>query len=119
MNGGIRFAGPWAALSQVEQRRMAKDDAHPLPYRVYFAALGRANRVGHAEFSEGELRHLLRRADGPPRSVGAISNAIADAKGKGLIHRDSGARCLVLPSHHFQKAGKGSGTCDVHGIRWA
>ncbi|MCZ2811258.1 hypothetical protein O2W15_07380 [Modestobacter sp. VKM Ac-2979] len=118
MTGGIRFAGAWGGLSQVEQRRMAKDDAHPLPYRVYFAALGRANRVGHAEFSEGELRHLLRRADGTPRSEGVISNAIAEAKRKGLIHRDSGARCLVLSSQHFQKAGSGSSTCDVHGIRW-
>lgn len=119
MTGGIRFVGPWAGISQVEQRRMAKDDAHPLPYRLYFAALGRANRVGHAEFAEGELRHLLCRNDGTLRSESSISNAIREAKGRGLVHRDSGARCLVLPSHHFQKAGQGSGTCDVHGIRWA
>ncbi len=98
---------------------MAKDDAHPLTYRVYFAAMGRANRIGHAEFAEGELRHLLRRPDGTLRSESSISNAIREAKGKRLIHPDSGARCLVLPSHHFQKAGKGSAVCDAHGIRWA
>jgi hypothetical protein len=98
---------------------MAKDNAHPLLYRVYFAAMGRANRIGHAEFAEGELRHLLRSIDGTPRSEQSISNVIREAKVRGLIHRDSGARCLVLPSHHFQKAGLGSGTCDVHGIRWA
>lgn len=98
---------------------MAKDDAHPLPYRVYFAAMGRANRIGHAEFAEGELRQLLRRQDGTLRSESSVSNAIREAKGRGLVHRDSSARCLVLPPHHFQKAGKGSAICDVHGIRWA
>jgi hypothetical protein len=119
VTGGIRFGTPWGGISQTEQRRMAKDDVHPLPYRIYFAALGRANRIGHAEFSEGELRHILCRSDGTPRSESSVSNALRDAKARGLVHRDSGARCLVLPSHHFQKAGLGSGSCDVHGIRWS
>jgi hypothetical protein len=98
---------------------MAKDPTHPLQYRVYFAALGWANRIGHAEFGEGALSRILSGEDNKPLAAQSVSNAIARAKKKGLVTDESGTRCLVLGSWRFQKAGLGSASCRTHGLRVA
>lgn len=118
---GISFGQgvPWGAISQTEHRRMAKDATHPLHYRVYFAALGWANRLGHAQFGEGALGRILSDKSGNPLSASSVSNAIDRAKQKGLVTAESGTRCLALGSWQFQKAGIGSGSCVTHGLRTA
>jgi hypothetical protein len=118
---GINFGSgvPWGAISQTEHRRMARDSTHPLYYRVYFAALGWAYRLGHAEFGEGALGRILSGKDGKPLSAPGVSNAIDRAKKKGLITSESGTRCLVLGGWQFQKAGLGSGSCRTHALRTA
>jgi hypothetical protein len=98
---------------------MAKDGEHPLHYRVYFAALGWANRLGHAQFGEGALGRILSNEDGEPLPAPSVSNAIDRAKKKGLVTPDSGTRCLVLGAWRFQKAGLGSANCLTHGLRTA
>jgi hypothetical protein len=106
---------PWGAVSQAEHRRMAKDQRHPLAYRVYFAALGFANRLGHAEFGERQLAAILAKG-GRPLSRQSVRDAVDRAKGVGLVHPDSGSRCLVLGAWQFQKDGQGSRSCAWHGV---
>ncbi len=96
---------------------MAQDNRHQLAYRVYFAALGWANRIGHAQFGEGALGRILSDESGNPLAAPSVSNAIDRAKKRGLIGSESGTRCLVLGSWQFQKAGLGSGSCLTHGLR--
>jgi hypothetical protein len=107
----------WGAVSQTEYQRLAKDHRHPLAYRVHFAALGWANRIGHAEFVAGDLASLLAVREGVPLGASSVSRAIAKARSLDLVGRDSGVRCLTLPPHHFQKAARGTNSCRTHGIR--
>lgn len=109
---------PWVATSQLDCRRMAKDKNadRPLWLRVYFAAVGWTNRIGHAPFAERELAKVLGVAD-TKYEAQSVQKAIRAAKRHGLIHADSGARCLVLPRAHCQKEGLGSGSCQFHGAR--
>ena len=97
---------PWGGVSQREYRRMAQEPWHPLAYRVHFAALGWADRQGHAAFGPGKLAALLGK-EGKPLSDQSTTNAVNRAKRWGLVSPRSGAACLVLPSHLFQK-GKGA-----------
>ena len=116
---GIGFGpgAPWAAVSQFDCRRKAKTDATgPLWLRVYFAAVGWTNRVGHAEFAKGALADVLG-VSGKPHAAQDVQKAIRAAKQHGLIGQESGARCLVLPRFHVQKEGLGTGSCQVHGLR--
>lgn len=117
MGRGINFgpSRPWGAVSQTEYRRMARDDRHLLLYRVHFAALGWANRIGHAEFGEGALAEILARND-KPLTRQSLANAINRARSLGLTAAESCSRCLVLSGLHFQKAGLGTSTCKTHGI---
>lgn len=111
---------PWGAISQKDCRAKARDPLiKPLAVRVYFAALGWGNQVGHAEFAEGALASILAVANGQTLTRQAVQKGIASAKGMALIAPESGARCLVLPRHHFQKSGLGSGSCRVHALRTA
>ncbi|MFE2291740.1 hypothetical protein [Streptomyces sp. NPDC059452] len=105
----------WGGLSQAQCECMARDDRHPLTYRVYFAALWRANQIGHAEFRMGELAGILAGDDGVIPSRQSVTNAVGRAKALSLIGYDSTARCLTLPHHHFQKGGRGGRRCSVHG----
>ncbi|MGA5217330.1 hypothetical protein ACPCAE_14805 [Streptomyces cinereoruber] len=88
----------------------------PLALRVYFAAVGWGNRLGHAEFAEGALASILG-AEGAPLTKQAVQKGVTAAKALGLVAGDSGARCLVLPQQHFQKSGAGSASCRVHALR--
>ena len=121
MDGGplsINF-GPgrtWGAVSQVEFRRFARDPRHTHVYRVYFAALGWANLIGHAEFGQDELRQVLADGDGRVPSPQRVSQAVKAARDLGLVGGDSKARCLVLPHVQFQRGGMGSRSCRVHGV---
>ncbi|MFJ9324442.1 hypothetical protein [Streptomyces globisporus] len=104
---------PWGGVSQREYRRMAQDPAQTLHYRVHFAAIGWADRQGHAAFGPGKLAALLGKND-EPLSEGSTNGAMARAKRLGLISPRSGAACLVLPPHLFQK-GKGAPVpCRLH-----
>lgn len=117
----INFSGgdSWGAVSQTDCQRKARDPDLPLFLRVYFAALWKANRIGHAEFAEGALATVLADKAGKPLSRQSASNAVGRAKALGLVHEGSGARCLVLPRWHFQKDGKGTAHCVTHGERMA
>lgn len=107
------FNRPWGGVSQHEYRRMAQNPGHQLAYRVHFAALGWADRQGHASFGPGRLASLLSK-DGNPLSDQSTNNAIARAKKLDLVSPRSGAACLVLPPHLFQK-GKGAPVpCRLH-----
>ncbi|MEV5882173.1 hypothetical protein AB0L74_05540 [Streptomyces sp. NPDC052020] len=94
---------------------MARDGGHQLTYRVYFAALWKANQIGHAEFRKGELAKMLAGSDGVIPSRQSVTNAIKRAKVLDLIGQDSTVRCLTAPHHHFQKGGRGGRKCSVHG----
>ncbi|MFI1013932.1 hypothetical protein [Streptomyces sp. NPDC020965] len=108
----------WAAISRPEFRRMATVPDWPLPLRAFFAALGRANQIGHAELGPGELANILRRKDGSEQTKQGVSRAVREAKVRRLLHASSTARCLVLPSHMYD-IGQGSLFCREHGIRRA
>ncbi|MCX9191753.1 hypothetical protein C3Y87_10060 [Carbonactinospora thermoautotrophica] len=117
----MRFAGPWGAISQLEAERQAKNPhITSAGVRVFFAAVARANRIGHAEFGPGELADWLGSFDRSgvwtPAHKSTVSKAIAQAKSLELVAKDSSARCLVLSSHVFQKAGRGSFGCKHHGL---
>ncbi|MEU7183452.1 MULTISPECIES: hypothetical protein [Streptomyces] len=105
----------WGGISQAHSELMARNDGHLLHYRVYFAALWRANQIGHAEFRMGELATVLVGDDGVIPSRQSVTNAVARAKALDLIGHDSTVRCLTLPHHHFQKGGRGGRRCSVHG----
>ncbi|SCF94614.1 hypothetical protein GA0115254_126650 [Streptomyces sp. Ncost-T10-10d] len=92
---------------------MAENGAHPLAYRVHFAALGWADRQGHAAFDPGRLARLLGK-DGKPLSDQSMNNAIARAKKLDLVSPRSGAACLVLPPHLFQKGRGAPVPCRPH-----
>jgi hypothetical protein len=113
---GFGLGLPWGAVSQFEHRRMAKDERHLLTYRVYFAALGYANRLGHAEFGQAQLATVLAKK-GRPLSRQGVQDAVDRAKSLGLVLPDSGSRCLVLGTWQFQKGGQGTRSCAWHGIR--
>lgn len=119
MQDKIHF-GPgitWGAVSQTELHRLATDVRHELKYRVHYIALARANAIGHAEFSSGELQQLLRNKGGEPTRDTTVSGAIRAARDLGLLHPDSKARCLVLPRYQFQRNDRASKSCRTHGIR--
>lgn len=117
---GFGPGAPWGAISQLDCRAKARDHRiRPLAFRVYFAALGWGNKVGHAEFAEGALASILGPQDGPPLTKQAVQKGITAAKSMALIAPESGARCLVLPGQHFQKNGLGSASCRVHAYRTA
>ncbi|MGW5367218.1 hypothetical protein ACWER6_17560 [Streptomyces sp. NPDC004009] len=75
---------PWGGVSQREYQRKAQDPLHPLAYRVHFAAIGWADRHGHAAFAPGKLATLLGK-DGKPLSDQSTNNAIARAKRLDLV----------------------------------
>lgn len=70
---------PWGGVSQHEYRRMAQHPGHLLAYRVHFAAIGWADRQGHAGFQPGRLAALLGK-DGKSLSDQSTRNAVARAK---------------------------------------
>ncbi|WP_236241314.1 hypothetical protein [Streptomyces sp. CC228A] len=105
----------WGGLSQAQCELMARDDRHPLAYRVYFSALWKANQIGHAEFRMGELATILAGEGGVIPSRQSVTNAVGRAKALDLIGHDSTVRCLTLPHRHFQKGGRGGRKCSVHG----
>lgn len=122
MSGGPQAGIPfenWGAIDQNEAQRMARDpDVSPLTLRLFFAALGRANRTGHAEFASEELAEILgsQTVDDVWRPVSRqqVTAVIARAKQVGLLHPESKARCLVLDSNLWRK-GVGSSACSTHG----
>lgn len=113
------YFGPkvtWGGVSQQEYRRFARDPRNEQVTRLHYAALGWANTRGHAQFPEGELRKILTDKAGKQPSQARVSQVIREAKARDLIDALSGARCLVLSGHQFQRSDKGSIRCLVHGI---
>src|SRR4051794_14047638 len=97
---GIPFEN-WGAVNQDEAQRLARNaDLAPLALRLFFAAVGWANRTGHAEFASGDLADILG-SHSPcgawrPLSRQQVSSVIARARDLGLLHPHSKARCLML-----------------------
>ncbi|WP_338899056.1 hypothetical protein WBG99_28560 [Streptomyces sp. TG1A-60] len=97
----FRHDRPWGGVSQREYRRMAQHPGHPLAYRVHFAAIGWADRQGHAGFEPGRPAALLGKS-GKPLSDQSTRNAVARAKEpeqcSGLVDRLPGStRRAYLP----------------------
>ena len=115
---GIRVGQPWGALSQAEALRLAEDpDTGPLHVRVFFAAVGSANTIGHATFGAGQLATLLPRRDGAPPHRTHLANAIRRAVASGLLLPGSGTRCLLPAAELWDRTcGRGTRTCPWHGI---
>lgn len=104
---------PWGGVSQHEYLRMAQNPTHQLAYRVHFAAIGWADRHGHAGFTPAGWLHSLGK-EGKPLSDQSTRSAVARAKELDLVSPRSGAACLMLPPHLFQK-GKGAPVpCRLH-----
>ncbi len=121
---GITFPNnaQWGAVNQEWAKEVARDpDVAPLALRVFFAANGWSNRIGHACFEPGGLREILTIVD---RRTGAlrqpkrqgVNRAIRHAKAMGLIDESSSARCLVLSGNAWQKRGKGNAVCSIHDV---
>lgn len=87
----------------------------PLWMRIYFAAVGWGNQLGHAEFSEGELAKVLGQSGNKYASQN-VYRAVQTAVRYGLVQDGSGVRCLILPGHHFQQ-GMGATVCRWHGAK--
>ncbi|MFJ6781118.1 hypothetical protein [Streptomyces yangpuensis] len=115
MNSTINFGPgrPWGGVSQREYQRMAHDPRHQLAYRIHFAALGWADRHGHASFGPGKLAALLGKED-KPLSDQSTNKALARARELELVSPRSGAACLALPSHAFQKRKGAPVPCRLH-----
>ncbi|GIG92377.1 hypothetical protein [Plantactinospora endophytica] len=113
----INFNGdPWGGMNQAAQRRKAKDPRHALVYRVEAAAIGWANNIGHSRFDGLTLRQILTDGRGNEPSRQIIDKAVRKAKELGLIEPESNSRCLVVSRRTFQRGGRGSYICQVHGI---
>lgn len=121
MTEKIQFGGEgsWVAVSQQQQMLLAQSPDCDLPTRVYFAALGRMDRKGHARFKRGELMRICSMIDRRTGEVrgsrsDSINRAIKKAVERGLLASDSGNRCLVVP-HIVAQANNGPFyDCPVH-----
>ena len=116
-----RWPGGWYASSRDRAFRIAGDDRIPRVYRLLFLAEARANAIGHAEFSPGELARELGRRDQtgerrtPARAI--VQQVIAEARRLGLIDSLSSSRCIVLPAHDYANGLASAGAiCREHGI---
>ncbi|GAA1622659.1 hypothetical protein GCM10009744_07440 [Kribbella alba] len=113
---------PWGGVNQTELQLIAQQaSVGPGYIRIWLLAMSKANRIGHAEFRPGALRDFLgsvNTATGEffPADKAVVSRTIKRAKDAGLLAPESQARCLVLSSRLFQKAGIGSVSCRTHGI---
>lgn len=112
----FQFEGDFAAVSQEHYKERARNPRFDYRHRVEYAAMGWANRIGHAEFPPGELNKILADEDGTVPTHNAVNNHVRRAKDWGVIEAESNRRCLVLPECRFQK-GIGDETCDEHGLR--
>lgn len=114
---GIAIGGTWGAVGQAEALRLARDaDTGPLHVRLFLAAIGRANTIGHAEFAPGELACLLPRGDGRTPHRTHLANAVRRAVSSGLLLAGSGSRCLLPSPGLWDRAGgHGSRSCAWHG----
>ncbi len=116
----IRMRRPWVAISQPGLQTLSSRGAVPLHLRLWFLAAARVNEVGHAEFSPGQLCQELSTVDhstGELRvpSASTVSHALKRAKEEGYLHRDSSARCLVVPPLVIN-CGTGGARCSYHRI---
>ncbi|MEU8170704.1 hypothetical protein AB0B97_29815 [Micromonospora sp. NPDC049004] len=113
----INFGGDsWGGCNQAAMRRRAKDPRHPLVYRIEYAAIGWANNIGHSRLGGLTLMQILADGRGKEPHRNTLNKAIAEAKDRGLIEPASNARCLVVSQRVFQRGGRGSYTCDEHGV---
>ncbi|MGV9212575.1 hypothetical protein ACTFTM_12020 [Micromonospora sp. RB23] len=115
----IDFGGgaSWWASPHEQSKQRARDPQFPLWLRVRYAAEGWSNRIGHAEMSKGQLAGILGYEDRYCRAtVSAVSRAVSQAIGKGLLDPSSGPSCLVMPYADHQQAGRGTRFCREHRI---
>lgn len=106
------IANPFRMHYQSVFREMASDSDRPLWDRLGMLAWGTVRANGHAHFQPGELAEFF----GVPAK--RISEALAKAKGKGMIDETSSTRCLVVPEHVAVRKGEGNPAepCSVHHV---
>src|SRR3954468_22327950 len=71
-----------------------------LSVRILFAAMGRQNSLGHAQFGSGELARILGKFDPEtgtitPARKDTVSRAISEAKASGYIDPRSTSRSIL------------------------
>lgn len=93
---------PWAKHRQSFWQEKAGSPNLPLWGRVYCLAYGVHRRNGHAPFKTGEIAFATRVVDVSTGEIKEatrqqINRAIATAVEYGFLHKDSCARCLVVP----------------------
>lgn len=99
----------WSQHYQSIWRERADDATLPLWLRVASLAYGTHRGNGHANFGPGEIAAIL----GKPAD--RVSRALAQAKRKGWLSRESSARCLVVPPHAITGGnGHRREVCAVH-----
>jgi hypothetical protein len=91
----VTLVNTWAKHfpSVWRERALETRIPNPLWYRIMCLAYGSHRRNGHASFAPGEIAQLL------GVNGNRVSEAIADAKARDLIDKQSTSRCLVVPAH--------------------
>jgi hypothetical protein len=114
--------GPGVAYALVNQdalRVLACDATFDIKTRLLLWAWSGANRSGHAEFGQDELRLALTHANRttgelrPPHGS-TVSQAISALKARGALADESCSRCLVVPANQLAKRKVGTSTCGYH-----
>ncbi|MFD7750664.1 hypothetical protein [Streptomyces sp. NPDC059757] len=81
---------------------------------MHFAAIGWADRDGHAAFQPNELACVLVDRNGAIPSKQSVSGAVRRAKVLDLVAAESNATCLVLPQAAFRKEKGAPKPCRPH-----
>lgn len=111
------WEGTWSKVYREGSEERAVNEDLPLAWRIFFLAMSRANRIGHAEFASGELTKELSNREGKPSTPAALHKAIKTLISYGVLDPDSGLRCLVLPVDLVRSDEKGIGAeCEYHHI---
>lgn len=110
----------WCAMNRQELVRKSRCGDYTSAERVYFAALARVNKIGHALFERDELEDILGHdEDQWTRKLAGrstVTDAIRRLKKRGDLDPSSDVRCLVLPRRDVQVSKVGDAKCGYHGI---
>lgn len=106
----VHESNPAVFLNQAWSREVAVAGSMYQWHQVWFLALSRVRKNGHANFEVGEIARLL------GMSPSTVSHKISEAVGHGWLDPTSGARCLVVPAHAI-RGGLGNihDKCVIHG----
>lgn len=111
---------PWGAYNMEAIGLLGLPSSVPYPswLRVWFLALSRLERNGHAPFARGELVTLMSVDTGTGVQAASAETstdrAIRAARRYGLLAEGSGRSCLIVPARLAQR-GRGKTVCPFHG----